>query len=157
MDTPEVVRSHVKNLLDWHSAHADLERAVSNVPPAFRGQRPTSLPYSLWQLLEHIRLAQADILDYCRNADYTSPNWPDDFWPDEQAPPSREAWQTSIDAVRRDRQNLVQLVDETDIVQKIPHTEEHTYLRELLLAADHTAYHVGQMVLVRRLLGIWPP
>lgn len=153
------VRNQVKDLLTWSSAHVDLERAVKNVPPEKRGFRPENAPYSLWQVLEHVRLAQLDILEFCRDPDYTSPNWPDDFWPADPEPPSRESWQMSIDAIKRDRQELVEIIDDpkTDLFGAIPHGEGQTYFREAVLTADHTAYHVGQIVLLRRLLGIWPP
>lgn len=157
MSSSSELRSRLKDVLTWHSAHADLERAVKNVAPEYRGRRPNDLPYSLWQVLEHIRLAQADILAYCLNAEYGSPEWPDDFWPPDATPPTREAWQASIDGIRRDRQRLVQMIDEVDVDASVPHAREHTFLREILLVADHTAYHIGQMVVLRRMLGIWPP
>jgi hypothetical protein len=157
MSSPTELRSRLKDVLTWNSAHADLERAVKNVAPEYRGRRTDGLPYSLWQLLEHIRLAQADIAEYCLSAGYASPDWPNDFWPAGDAPPTREAWQESIDGIRRDRQRLVQMLDEVDVEAGLPHAREHTYLREILLVADHSAYHVGQMVLLRRILGIWPP
>lgn len=157
MSTPPKLRRRLEEVLTWNSAHADLERAVKNVPPEHRGRRAGDVPYTLWQLLEHVRLAQADILEYCSTDAYTTPDWPDDFWPREPAPPTREAWQESIDGARRDRHHLVQLLDEVDVLDPIPHAEEHSYLRELLLVADHTAYHVGQIILLRRILGIWPP
>lgn len=159
MSSSRVLRSHLADLLTWSSAHADFDRAVKNVPPEARGERPHTVPYSLWQLLEHIRTAQRDILDFCRNSDYRSPDWPNDFWPDDPEPPSREDWQKSIDAVHRDRYALVELIEDesTDLFKRIPHGEDQTLLREVVLVADHNAYHVGQMVLLRRLLGIWPP
>lgn len=144
-------------LLTGSSAHADFDRAVKNVPPEYRGRRPPGAPHSLWDLLEHIRLAQKDILDYCDAREYRPSSWPDDFWPAGSEPPTLEAWQASIDAVHRDRQRLTDLVHEVDLTNCVPQSEDHTYLREVLLVADHTSYHVGQMVLVRRLLEIWPP
>lgn len=159
MSSSRLLRSQLADLLTWSSAHADLDRAVKNVPPEARGMRPDGVPYSLWQLLEHIRAAQWDILDFCRNSDYRSPDWPDEFWPDDPEPPAREDWQKSIDAVRRDRQSLVELIEDekTDLFERIPHGEDQTFLREAVLVADHNAYHIGQMVLLRRMLGIWPP
>ena len=155
----QLLRNHLAELLTWSSAHVDLERAVKNVPPEHRGKRPEGVPYSLWELLEHIRRAQLDILEFCRDPDYTSPNWPDDFWPSSPEPPSREDWQKSIDAIKRDRQELVDIIEvpNVDVLGTIPHGEGQTYLREAVLTADHTAYHVGQIVLLRRMLGIWPP
>lgn len=153
------LRSHLKDLLTWSSAHADLERAVKSVPPEYRGLRVENVPYTLWELLEHIRLAQWDILEFCRNSDYVSPNWPDDFWPAGPEPPTREDWQKSIDAIKRDRQELIEIIEDpgVDLFSAIPHGEGQTLVREAVLTADHAAYHVGQIVLLRRMLGIWPP
>jgi hypothetical protein len=110
----------------------------------------------VWQLLEHVRLAQHDILDFCVNPDYREMRWPDDYWP-APGPPSEEAWIESLVACRRDRDALIALARDPriDLFARIPHGDGQTYLRELLLAADHAAYHVGQMVMVRQLLGIW--
>lgn len=153
------IREHLKDLLSWRSAHAEFERVVKNVPTEVRGRRPDGAPYSLWQLLEHIRRSQWDILDFCVNEDYSSPQWPDDFWPADPEPPTREDWQKSIDSYRRDRQALADVIQDPSIDPHapIPHGEGQTYLREIILVADHTAYHVGQMVLLRRMLGVWPP
>ncbi len=155
----QLLRNHLKDLLTWTSAHVDMERAVKNVPPELRGKRPENAPYSLWQLLEHVRLAQFDILEFCRNESYVSPNWPDDFWPVDPEPPSREAWQQCIDSIKRDRQELIELIDDEsiDLFSTIQQGEGQTYFREAVLVADHTAYHVGQIVLVRRMLDVWPP
>jgi len=117
------------------------------------------VPYSLWQLLEHIRRAQWDIVEFCRNTDYQSPKWPDDFWPIETEPIEREDWQDSIDSYKRDRQAMIDLIrdDAIDVHDRIRQSESQTYLREVLLVADHNSYHIGQMVFLRRILGIWPP
>jgi uncharacterized damage-inducible protein DinB len=132
---------------------------VAHLSPAHRGERPDDLPYSVWELADHIRAAQRDILDYCRSPDYTAPEWPDDYWPDAAAPPDEDAWTNCLAQVQSDRQKLGDLVnDETiDLYDTVPSSDEHTYLREAMLAADHTAYHVGQIVTVRRQLGLWPP
>lgn len=159
MSPDESIRKHLKSLLTWRSAHVEFDRVIRNVPPDLRGACPSGMPYSLWQLLEHIRLAQWDILDFCRNANYTTPPWPDAFWPSDASPDSREGWQESIDSYKRDRQSLIDIVldGSIDLLSEIPHGEGQTYFREIVLVADHTAYHVGQMVAVRRILGIWPP
>lgn len=151
----EALRTHLRKLLDWRDAHAGFDAAVDAIPPEFRGRQPEGLPYSPWQLLEHLRLAQHDILDFCRNPDYGEMKWPDDYWPASAEPPSAESWDESIAAYRADRKALQQLADEADLFARIPHGSGQTYLRELLLVADHNAYHVGQLVAVRRLLGIW--
>ena len=159
MSPDHLIRDHLKELLTWRSAHTEIERVLKNVPPELRGAQPAGIPYSLWQLLEHVRLAQWDILDFCTNPSYASPQWPDDFWPVAAAPASREDWQQSIDTYRRDRQSLVDLIQDPaiDVLGAVPRGEGQTYFREMILVADHTSYHVGQMVVLRRQLGIWPP
>jgi uncharacterized damage-inducible protein DinB len=145
-------------LLDWNHAHVDFDAAVKDIPPKLRGVQPDGSPYSLWQLLEHIRIAQHDILDFCRNPSYAEKKWPDDYWPKSPAPPSEAAWDESLAAFRRDRTELKQLVADPklDLFAKIPHGTGQTYLREAFLVADHNAYHIGQLVSLRRQLGIWP-
>jgi hypothetical protein len=152
------LREQLARLLDWQDAHASFDAAVDGLPPAQRGVRPAGLPHSPWELVEHMRLAQHDILDFCRNPRYVELAWPADYWPESAAPPTPEAWDASIAAVRRDREAFRQLVTDAaiDLFAPIPHGTGQTILRELLLAADHTAYHVGQLVLTRRLLGAWP-
>ena len=151
------LRQHVSRLLAWGDAHADFDRAVAGLAPELRGQRPAGLPYSPWELLEHLRITQHDILDFSRNPQYAELSWPGDYWPSTPAPPSPDAWERGIAAFTADREALQALADdpEIDLFAKIPHGQGQTYLRELLLAADHTSYHVGQLVLVRRLLGAW--
>jgi DinB superfamily len=157
MNQDQLIRRHLTQLLDWHDAHADFDSVVADVPAEVRGVRPEHLPYSLWQLLEHIRFTQYDILDFCRNPQYRTPKWPDDYWPDTEAPPASDSWQRSVEAFRADREALRALVADTtrDLLAEIPHGEGQTLLREVLLAADHSAYHLGEMVAVRRLLGAW--
>ena len=153
----EGLREQLARLLDWHDAHADFDTAIDGLPPALRGRVPEGLPYSPWQLVEHLRLAQHDILDFCRNPEYEEMSWPADYWPSEAEPPSARAWDESIAAYRRDREALraLALDPAADLFAPIPHGSGQTLLRELLLVADHTAYHVGQLVAVRRLLGAW--
>lgn len=158
MDSHEALRTQLLRLLDWHEAHVDFDAAVKGIPPKLRGAQPDGLPYSPWQLLEHMRIAQHDILDFCRNPAYTEMKWPDDYWPKGAAPPSAAAWDESIAAFRRDREALKQFLANPalDVFGKIPHGTSQTYLREVLLVADHNAYHLGQLVAARRQLGIWP-
>ena len=157
MTQDQSLRDHLKRLLDWPDAHADFDRIVTGLPARVQGVRPEGLPYSPWQLLEHMRLAQADILDFCRNPRYRQPAWPDDYWPPTEAPPDPDAWERSAAAFRADRQALVEMIDDPDVnlFAEIGHGEGQTYLREVLLAADHNAYHLGEMVAARRLLGVW--
>jgi len=149
------VREQMARLLDWRDAHVPFERAVQGVPVALRGRRPKGLP-SLWELLEHLRICQRDILDFC-GPNYVERSWPDDYWPGRPAPPDARAWSRSIAAFREDLAALQTLArTHPKLTARIPHGSGQTYLRELLLVADHNAYHVGQMILVRRLLGCWP-
>jgi hypothetical protein len=151
------VRDLLRRLLSWEDAHVGFDAAVADLPPDLRGRQPAGVPYSPWQLVEHLRIAQHDILDFCRNPAYEELNWPDDYWPRSPAPPSAAAWDESISQFRRDRTALQQLAADRslDLTARIPRGSGQTYLRELVLAADHAAYHVGQIVLVRRLLGAW--
>lgn len=157
MESTDPLRRQLSQYLAWHEAHAGFDAAVKGVPFALQGQQPAGLPHSPWQLLEHMRIAQADILDFCRNANYVHMKWPDDYWPRNPAPPHEQAWDESVAAYRRDREAMQQLTSEpaVDLFARIPHGEKQTYLREVLLVADHASYHVGQLVLVRRLLGDW--
>jgi hypothetical protein len=151
------LRAHLRKLLAWGDAHVDYDRAVAGLAPELRGQRPGGLPYSPWELLEHLRITQHDILDFCRNPNYTELHWPDDYWPRSAAPPSDSAWEDSVRGFLEDRAALQALAADrsVDLLAAIPHGDGQTYLREILLAADHTSYHVGQLIIVRRLLGIW--
>jgi uncharacterized damage-inducible protein DinB len=150
-------RDLLGRLLAWEDAHVGFDAAVADLPPALRATQPSGLPYSAWQLLEHLRRTQHDILEFCRNPHYEELNWPADYWPATPAPPTEAAWDASIEAFRRDRESLQQLAGDphVDLTARIPHGSGQTYLRELVLVADHSAYHIGQLVLVRRLLGAW--
>ena len=152
------LRDHLARLLEWREAHVEFDAAVDGIGPEHRGSVPPGAEHSEWQIVEHIRIAQNDILDFCVNASYREKKWPDDYWPKNPAPPSDAAWDHSIATYTRDREALKQLArnPKIDLTATIPHGNGQTYLREVLLVADHTAYHVGQIVLVRRLLGIWP-
>jgi hypothetical protein len=154
MKTPKGLREYLVKLLDSEEAHVGFDAAVAGVPAEARGRVPKGLPYSAWQLLEHIRLAQRDILDYCRNKDYVGMNWPDDYWPQLPAPPSAAAWAASVKGYRADRTAFVRLIanPKIDLFDSVPSNKKHTFLREVLLAADHLAYHLGQLMYVRRLV-----
>jgi uncharacterized damage-inducible protein DinB len=151
------IRSHLARALDWDEAHASFDRVIDGIAPGFRGRAPAGLPYSPWQLLEHLRLTQEDILDFCRNPDYHERRWPDEYWPASPEPPDADAWERSIAAVRRDREALARLAKDPslDLTAPLPHGSGQTLLRELLLVLDHSAYHLGELVVVRRALGIW--
>ena len=153
----KALRSHLGRLLDWGDAHTTFERAFEGVPEEVRGVRPEGCPHSLWELLEHLRFTQRDILDFCRDSDYRQPAWPGDYWPGSPAPESEEAWTEAVQGYLLDRADLVRIATDPDVdlFAEIPHGTGQTYLREVLLAADHGSYHLGQVVLVRRLLGAW--
>ncbi len=159
MSTSDALRDQLVRLLDWEEAHVGLDRAVDGLPPAQRGARAPGFEHSPWQLLEHIRLAQEDILDFCLNAKYVhTMKWPDDYWPKDPAPRDDAAWAGSLAACARSREALEKMARETPELTALVPTGKgtQTYLRALLLVADHNAYHVGQIVAVRRALGIWP-
>ena len=157
MTDEKALRAQLAKFLDWEEAHVGFDTAVKGIAPRMRGVVPDGWQYSAWQLVEHLRIAQADILDFCVNAKYKAKKWPDDYWPKSPAPPSGAAWTNSIAQFRRDRKAFQRLAaDKTiELVTAIPHGTDQTYLREILLAADHTSYHVGQIVALRRQLGIW--
>jgi uncharacterized damage-inducible protein DinB len=150
------LRAQLVKLLGWHDAHVDLDAALADLPAELRGRVPHGSPYSVWQLVEHLRIAQHDILDFCVNPAYKEMHWPDDYWPKQAAPADGE-WKAALAAYHKDLKAMQSVVqDETvDLFATIPHGSGQTYLREALLVADHAAYHVGQIVLVRRMLGNW--
>ena len=156
MQNDAALRKQLASLLTGGEAHATFEKAVKDLPVKLRGETPEGAEHSPWQLLEHLRIAQWDILDFSRNPEYKSRKWPDEYWPT-PAPPDSKAWDHSVKSFLKDRKELSDLVtnSKTDLFAKIPHGDGQTILREALLAADHNAYHVGQLVLVRRLLGAW--
>ncbi|MEO8076902.1 MAG: DinB family protein [Acidobacteriota bacterium] len=156
MATDTQIRQQRAQLLASEEAHAGFDAAVANVPEQARGTQPSGL-HSPWELLEHLRRAQQDILDFCRNPEYLERHWPDDYWPPTPAPPSPGAWNESIEQFGADLKALQELAADPniDLGAAIPHGSGQTYLRELLLVADHTSYHVGQLITVRQLLGVW--
>ena len=158
-DTTRALRDHLMRVLDWEEAHVGFDKAVDGIPPDKRGACAAGFEHSPWQLVEHLRIAQDDILDFCVNNAYEQTmKWPDDYWPGDAAPPSENAWTNSIAGYRRSREEMQGLArDVDDLTARVPAgTDQQTYLRAILLAADHAAYHVGQIVAVRRALGIWP-
>jgi hypothetical protein len=154
MKTPLALRKQLVQLLDSQEAHAGFAEAVSDISAQARGRVPPGLPYSAWQLLEHIRRAQRDILDYCVDKDYRPKNWPDDYWPQSPEPPSAGAWSAGVKEYRADRAAFIRLIKnpKIDLFDPVPSNKKHTLLREVILAADHLAYHLGQLMYVRRLV-----
>ena len=157
MPDDKSLRQHLVNLLTRGEAHATFDDAVKDLPEELRGKVPPGAEHSPWQLLEHLRIAQWDILEFSRDAGHKSPQFPEGYWPAQAAPPGREAWEKSVDAFRADLKALCELVSDerTDLFAPIPHGDGQTILRQALLTADHNAYHLGQLVLARRLLGAW--
>ena len=151
------VREQIIKLLQGGQAHLTLDDVLKNFPQRLRGVKPAGAPHSAWQLLEHLRIAQWDILEFSRNAKHVSPKWPEGYWPANDRPPTDAAWKKSISAIKRDGRAMQRLVENprTDLYSKIPHGTGQNILREALLIADHNAYHIGQLLLVRRLLGAW--
>jgi hypothetical protein len=151
------LRQHLLELLTGGHAHADFSTAIQKIPPAARGKRPKGAEHSPWEILEHMRIAQWDILEFSRNPRHRSPDWPSGYWPSAPAPRDAKAWEKSVRAFRSDRKAMCDLVsdEKTDLYAKIAHGDGQTILREALLLADHNAYHLGELVLVRRLLGAW--
>jgi hypothetical protein len=151
------LRKHLVNLLSKGEAHATFEDAVKDVPAAARGKVPEGAAHSLWDLVEHMRIAQRDILEFSRNAKHVSPKFPKGYWPKTSTPPNAKAWDKSIKEFLADRDEMCKLIEKksTDLFGEIPHGEGHTILREALLMADHNAYTVGEIVITRRLLGVW--
>ncbi|HZF11698.1 MAG TPA: DinB family protein [Thermoanaerobaculia bacterium] len=157
MSDDKPLRDHLVALLEGGHAHATFDAAVTDLAPELRGARPAGAPHSPWQLLEHLRLAQWDILEFSRDPKHVSPKWPEGYWPEAPAPPDAQAWDASIAAFRRDLKEMEKLVadPESDLFTPFPWGDGQTLLREALLIVDHNAYHLGQLVLVRRLVGGW--
>jgi hypothetical protein len=151
------LRQHLADLLSSEHAHVGLRKALEGLPAKSRGLRPKGTEHSIWELLEHLRIAQWDILEFSRDAKHVSPKFPEGYWPARPAPSSEAAWKKSIADFERDLEAMKKLVldESSDLFAKIPHGDGQTLLREALLVADHNAYHIGQIVLGRRLLGDW--
>ena len=155
----DAIRDHLLRVLDWEEAHVGFDKAVNGTPPDKRGMRPPGFDHSVWELVEHIRIAQDDILDFCVNAHYQhTMAWPADYWPKSPLPLDDAAWRESLAAYARATEQLKELVRRVeDLTAPVPTGKANqTYLRAVLLVADHTSYHVGQVVAVRRALGVWP-
>ena len=157
MSDDQAVRDHVLKLLKGRQGHVDFETVLADLPQEFQGKKPKGAPHTPWQLLEHMRIAQWDILEFSRDPKHESPKFPEGYWPESEAPPDDNAWQKSVTSLGADLQAMADLVADpsTDLYARIPHGSGQTILREALLVADHNAYHLGQLVLLRRLLNIW--
>ncbi len=157
METDTALREQLLHLLCGGNAHLSFDEAVAEFPPEAINQRPPNVPYTPWHLLEHLRLAQWDILDFIRNPDYQAMKWPDDYWPAPDAKADTAAWQQTIAAFHADLKAVEDLVHDpqTDLAATIPHGDGQTILREILLVADHNAYHIGEFAILRQVMGTW--
>lgn len=153
------IRKQLEQLILGQGAHVPVERALANLPREHRGTVPTGLVHSVWQLLEHIRIAQEDLIQYAVDPAWQSPEWPQGYWPTDPEPPDDGAWQRSLEDLRKGRDAAIALVRDAgrDLTAPLPHAPQHTLLRQLMLVADHAAYHGAQIVDTRRVLGAWPP
>jgi hypothetical protein len=156
-DHDQALRKHLLDLLGGGGAHAKFDDVIDDFPPKLRGAKPPGLPHSPWMLLEHLRIAQWDILEFSRNSKHISPKWPEGYWPKKEVPPDELAWDESIEQFRGDLAAMQEFIadEKTDLFAPIPWGDGQTILREALLVADHNAYHIAQLVDVRRLLGAW--
>jgi uncharacterized damage-inducible protein DinB len=153
----KALRAQLAQFLDWGHAHAGFDDVVKGVAPKKRGVVPKGFAHSIWEIVEHMRMAQADILDFCVNKRYEEKKWPDDYWPPSRSPKNAASWTKSLADYRRDRKAVQQLIvnPRIDLLAKVPHGSGQTYLREVLLIADHNAHHTAQIIDLRRALGIW--
>lgn len=151
------LRDQLLEFLRGGSAHADAGTALDDFPPALQGKKPEGAPHSGWQLLEHVRFSVHDLLDFCTDSEYLAPKWPDDYWPKEDTPASPEAWNESVKALKEDLAEFEKLIQnpESNLYAQIPWGDGQTLLREVLLAGDHTSYHLGQIVMLRKQLAAW--
>jgi hypothetical protein len=157
MDSDQSLRAELDRLLSGHGAHADFDAAVADLPVKLRGMKPEGAAHSPWEVIEHLRIAQWDMLEFSRDAKHVSPEWPVGYWPRHAEPGSNAAWGNSLNAFQRDLKAMRELVADpkSDLFAPFPHGEGQTLLREALQLADHNAYHIGELVLLRRMLGAW--
>jgi hypothetical protein len=154
-DEHEILINELVKLLEGGGAHATLKDALDNLPAELRGVKPNNLPYSIWQLAEHIRIAQWDMLEFSKDGSHQSPKWPDDYWPKESGPANDAEWEETIEQINNDRDEFIKLLKSGDIYANIPHGDGQSILREALQIADHNSYHTSEVILLRRLLGAW--
>src|ERR1700744_5565772 len=147
--------AELTKLLLGGSAHISLKDALKGLKPSLRGVKPDNMPYSIWQLVEHIRIAQWDMLEFSRDAEHKSPKWPDDYWPKAAAPEHESDWEGSLSQIDSDLDESIGLLEHSDLYQPLPHGDGQTILREALQIADHNSYHIGEILAIRRILGDW--
>jgi hypothetical protein len=155
MDTHKILIKEITKLLMGGGAHATLKDALADLPANLRGVKVDKLPYSIWQLVEHIRIAQWDMLRFCMEPNHKSPKWPDDYWPKETAPEDDEAWNDSIEQINNDLDEFIGILEHSNLYEPIPGGSGQTILLEAFQIADHTSYHTGEIIAMRRLLDAW--
>lgn len=157
MKNDSSLRQHLLHLLNGDGAHLNMEAAFKDMPASLQGKKPSGAAHSAWELIEHMRITQWDILEFIRNSRHVSPEFPAGYWPGASVPADANAWKKSADAFLADLNSFCDLVknETVDLFAPIPHAKDKTILREVLLAADHNSYHLGQLVLLRRVLGAW--
>lgn len=155
MDKSDNLINELVKLLQGGGAHATLKKALAGLPADLRGAKVDHLPYTIWQLLEHIRIAQWDMLEFSKDGAHQSPKWPEEYWPKESAPVSDAAWDNCVKQINNELAEFIDLVKKSDIYAPIPHGSGQTILREALQIADHNAYHMAEIIMIRRLLGVW--
>jgi len=151
----KILIAELEKLLKGGGAHVGLKDAIADLDLALLGEQPHGLPYSIWQLVEHIRIAQWDMLEFCKDGNHQSPKWPDEYWPKETAPADAAAWKKSLRQIDDDLEEFRTLLHSSNLYEPIPHGDGQTVLREALQIADHTAYHISEIIVIRRLLGAW--
>ncbi len=158
MDPDKVARQQLLNLLRGGNAHMSFGQAIADFPEDQINRNPPNVPYTPWQLLEHIRIAQWDILEFIRNPEHVSPSWPTGYWPARDAKAGKSEWQETIKSFEGDLQALQEIVKdpETDLYAPIPHASDYTIFREILVVSDHSAYHIGEFAILRQVMGTWP-
>ncbi|HEY8782863.1 MAG TPA: DinB family protein [Mucilaginibacter sp.] len=154
-DRHKIIIDELKKLLLGGTAHVSLHDALKNLNPDLRGLKPDNMPYSIWQLVQHISVAQWDMIQFCKAADYKSPKWPEEYWTPQSAPADDKIWNGAILQIENDLDEFIELLEHSDIYQEIPHGDGQTILREALQIADHNAYHLGEIIAIRRFLGDW--
>lgn len=155
MEKHDILIAELTKLLKGGNAHADLKTALAGLPPELRGAKAGGLPYTIWQLVEHIRIAQWDMLEFSKDGNHQSPEWPEGYWPKESAPADDMAWKQSVKQIDDDLEAFIALLQDGNIYASIPHGDGQSILREALQIADHNAYHIAEIIVIRRLLGAW--
>ena len=152
-----ILKHQLVEVITKGNAHASFEEVVEGIPIKHLGAKPGNLPYSIWQLVEHIRITQKDILEFSRNPQHISPEWPDEYWPEQDAPANEQEWLQSLDHIKKDRKAFIDLLNDpsADLYTQYAHGEGQNLLREALLIADHTSYHMGEIIVLRRILNDW--